>query len=205
MTWRVPHGGGLSLLSLQCPLYLCPELDAFEGDGRLLELGLAGAHQRSNAALALQLARTWLQRRGCRGKAGETGMGGVGPRCCPPGLSGVPVSPGVGELKDVPLDAKLVGRPVLPAPTFHPTDAMIQGAVRLRRDPPPCHVTGLGGGHAGLVPSAVEGAAQPVFDPSGGPGAGGGAWGSQPCPVPPLQVCGTRSGWAGLRCCPTAP
>ncbi|NWX06572.1 FOLC protein, partial [Caloenas nicobarica] len=84
----------------ECPLYLCPELDAFERDGQALELGLAGAHQRSNAALALQLARTWLQRRGC----------------C-----------GVGELKDVPLDAELVGRPVPPAPTFRPTDAMIQG------------------------------------------------------------------------------
>ncbi|KAK2535454.1 Fpgs [Columba guinea] len=50
----------------ECPLYLCPELDAFERDGRALELGLAGAHQRSNAALALQLTWTWLQRRGCR-------------------------------------------------------------------------------------------------------------------------------------------
>ncbi|OPJ67855.1 folylpolyglutamate synthase, mitochondrial [Patagioenas fasciata monilis] len=79
----------------ECPLYLCPELDTFERDGRALELGLAGAHQRSNAALALQLARTWLQRRGCRGHRT--------------------------------LDAELVERPVPLAPTFHPTEAMIQG------------------------------------------------------------------------------
>lgn len=68
------HGRGLSLLSpLQCPLYLCPELDDFEEGSQALELGLAGAHQRSNAALALQLARTWLQRRGCQGKARQWG------------------------------------------------------------------------------------------------------------------------------------
>ncbi|XP_042642883.1 folylpolyglutamate synthase, mitochondrial [Tyto alba] len=85
---------------LECPLYLCPELDAFEGGCRALELGLAGAHQRSNAALALQLARTWLQRRGCRG---------------------------LGELKEVLPAAKLVGRTVPLAPAFRPTDAMIQG------------------------------------------------------------------------------
>ncbi|NXG63924.1 FOLC protein, partial [Hemiprocne comata] len=87
-------------LSLQCPLYLCPELDAFEGDHQALELGLAGAHQRSNAALALQLARTWLQRRSCRA---------------------------LGELKDVLLDTELSGGPVPLAPAFRPTDAMIQG------------------------------------------------------------------------------
>ncbi|NXJ76318.1 FOLC protein, partial [Trogon melanurus] len=97
----VPYGKGeLSLLSPQCPLYLCPELDAFEGGRRVLELGLAGAHQRSNAALALQLARTWLQRRGCRG---------------------------LGELKEVLPSTELVGRPVPLAPAFRPTDAMIQG------------------------------------------------------------------------------
>ncbi|XP_069729286.1 folylpolyglutamate synthase, mitochondrial [Phaenicophaeus curvirostris] len=84
----------------KCPLYLCPELDAFEGDRRALALGLAGTHQRSNAALALQLARTWLQRRGCRG---------------------------LGELKETLPGAKTLGRPVPLAPTFQPTDAMIQG------------------------------------------------------------------------------
>ncbi|KAM6110382.1 LOW QUALITY PROTEIN: folylpolyglutamate synthase, mitochondrial [Pterocles gutturalis] len=84
----------------ECPLYLCPELDAFEDGRQALALGLAGTHQRSNAALALQLARTWLQRRGCWG---------------------------LEELKDVPPGAALVGRPVPLAPTFRPTDAMIQG------------------------------------------------------------------------------
>uniref|UniRef100_A0A8D2NMQ4 Folylpolyglutamate synthase n=1 Tax=Zosterops lateralis melanops TaxID=1220523 RepID=A0A8D2NMQ4_ZOSLA len=58
----------------KCPLYLCPELDEFEEGSRPLELGLAGAHQRSNAALALQLAQMWLQRRGCHGKAGGQGQ-----------------------------------------------------------------------------------------------------------------------------------
>ncbi|NWT85574.1 FOLC protein, partial [Lanius ludovicianus] len=84
----------------KCPLYLCPELDEFEEGCRVLELGLAGAHQRSNAALALQLARTWLQRRGCQA---------------------------LGELKDVPPSTELVGRPVPLAPAFRLTDAMIQG------------------------------------------------------------------------------
>ncbi|NXT24887.1 FOLC protein, partial [Syrrhaptes paradoxus] len=84
----------------ECPLYLCPELDAFEDGGQALALGLAGTHQRSNAALALQLARTWLQRRGCWG---------------------------LEELKDVLPGTPLAGRPVPLAPTFRPTDAMIQG------------------------------------------------------------------------------
>ncbi|NWY17826.1 FOLC protein, partial [Aphelocoma coerulescens] len=84
----------------KCPLYLCPELDDFEEGCRALELGLAGAHQRSNAALALQLARMWLQRRGCQT---------------------------LGELKEVPPSTKLVGRPVPVAPAFQLTDAMIQG------------------------------------------------------------------------------
>ncbi|NWZ98958.1 FOLC protein, partial [Nesospiza acunhae] len=94
------HGGGLSLLSPQCPLYLCPELDDFEEGSRALELGLAGAHQRSNAALALQLARMWLQRRGCQG---------------------------LGELKEMPPSTELLGGPVPLAPAFQLTDAMIQG------------------------------------------------------------------------------
>ncbi|NWW49387.1 FOLC protein, partial [Pedionomus torquatus] len=113
---------------LECPLYLCPDLDAFEGDHRALELGLAGAHQRSNAALALQLARTWLQRRGWEGKAWAWGWGqGVGPCCGPWGLSGTPIPPGLGEPKEGPPVTELVGRPVPLAPAFQPTDAMIQG------------------------------------------------------------------------------
>ncbi|NXS87272.1 FOLC protein, partial [Erpornis zantholeuca] len=84
----------------KCPLYLCPELDDFEEGCRALELGLAGAHQRSNAALALQLARTWLQRRSFQA---------------------------LGELKEVLPSTELVGRPVPLAPVFRLTDAMIQG------------------------------------------------------------------------------
>ncbi|XP_065593656.1 folylpolyglutamate synthase, mitochondrial isoform X2 [Cyrtonyx montezumae] len=84
-----------------CPLYLCPELDAFEVGTRVLELGLAGTHQRSNAALALQLSRTWLQRRGYEG----TSM-----------LQDVLPSTELSTQRSVPL-----------APTFCPSDAMIQG------------------------------------------------------------------------------
>ncbi|KAM9176549.1 LOW QUALITY PROTEIN: folylpolyglutamate synthase, mitochondrial [Mergus octosetaceus] len=86
---------------LGCPLYVCPELDAFEAGSQALELGLAGGHQRSNAALALQLARTWLQRRGY--KAG-------------PGVPEVPPSTELSAQPSVPL-----------APVFRPSDAMIQG------------------------------------------------------------------------------
>nr|XP_060613560.1 folylpolyglutamate synthase, mitochondrial [Anolis sagrei ordinatus] len=46
---------------ISCPLWVCPDLGAFEEGGRPLRLGLAGDHQRSNAALALQLCRTWLR------------------------------------------------------------------------------------------------------------------------------------------------
>ncbi|XP_077001885.1 folylpolyglutamate synthase, mitochondrial isoform X2 [Tamandua tetradactyla] len=46
---------------ISCPLYLCPSLEALEEGGPPLTLGLAGKHQRSNAALALQLAHYWLQ------------------------------------------------------------------------------------------------------------------------------------------------
>nr|KAF6283080.1 folylpolyglutamate synthase [Pipistrellus kuhlii] len=48
---------------VSCPLYLCPPLDALEDGAPPLTLGLEGEHQRSNAALALQLARCWLQRK----------------------------------------------------------------------------------------------------------------------------------------------
>uniref|UniRef100_A0A5F9CSW4 Folylpolyglutamate synthase n=1 Tax=Oryctolagus cuniculus TaxID=9986 RepID=A0A5F9CSW4_RABIT len=46
---------------ISCPLYLCPPLEALEDGGPPLSLGLEGEHQRSNAALALQLAHCWLQ------------------------------------------------------------------------------------------------------------------------------------------------
>ncbi|NXN71503.1 FOLC protein, partial [Himantopus himantopus] len=111
----------------ECPLYLCPELDAFEGGHRALELGLAGAHQRSNAALALQLARTWLQRRGCWGKAWGRGWGGLDPAVVPRVSAGCLSPQGLGELKEALPGAELAGRPVPLAPAFQPTDAMIQG------------------------------------------------------------------------------
>ncbi|KAM9325453.1 folylpolyglutamate synthase, mitochondrial [Gastrophryne carolinensis] len=50
-----------------CPLYLCPDLSDYEEEGRSLQLGLAGDHQKTNASLALQLAQMWLQQRGCPG------------------------------------------------------------------------------------------------------------------------------------------
>lgn len=58
----------LCLLPLQCPLYLCPPLEALEEGGPPLTLGLEGEHQRSNATLALQLARCWLQRKDRQGE-----------------------------------------------------------------------------------------------------------------------------------------
>lgn len=60
------------LTPLQCPLYLCPPLEALEEGGPPLTLGLEGEHQRSNAALALQLARCWLQRKDHPGKRAGT-------------------------------------------------------------------------------------------------------------------------------------
>lgn len=52
---------------VSCPLYLCPPLEALEEGGPPLTLGLQGEHQRSNAALALQLARCWLQQKDHQG------------------------------------------------------------------------------------------------------------------------------------------
>lgn len=46
---------------ISCPLYMCPPLEALEQVGLPLSLGLEGEHQRHNAALALQLARCWLE------------------------------------------------------------------------------------------------------------------------------------------------
>ncbi|XP_053863508.1 folylpolyglutamate synthase, mitochondrial isoform X1 [Malaclemys terrapin pileata] len=84
-----------------CPLYLCPDLEAFEEDDKGLQLGLAGEHQRSNATLALQLSRAWLQQQGYQG---------------------------TGELKDLQPGAELLGkRPVPLAPAFRPSGSMVQG------------------------------------------------------------------------------
>uniref|UniRef100_A0A3Q0S1W3 Folylpolyglutamate synthase n=1 Tax=Amphilophus citrinellus TaxID=61819 RepID=A0A3Q0S1W3_AMPCI len=59
-------------LSLQCPLWVCPQLEDYQADCEPLRLGLAGQHQRSNASLALQLSHTWLQRRCLPVKDGGT-------------------------------------------------------------------------------------------------------------------------------------
>lgn len=56
---------------ISCPLYLCPPLEALEEGGTPLALGLEGEHQRSNAALALQLARCWLQQQRDQQDIGE--------------------------------------------------------------------------------------------------------------------------------------
>ncbi|KAM4720322.1 folylpolyglutamate synthase, mitochondrial isoform 2-T2 [Anableps anableps] len=55
---------------IQCPLWVCPDLDRYPTNSGPLQLGLAGQHQRANASLALQLSHTWLQRR-C-GPAGQS-------------------------------------------------------------------------------------------------------------------------------------
>uniref|UniRef100_A0A8C4ZAE8 tetrahydrofolate synthase n=1 Tax=Gadus morhua TaxID=8049 RepID=A0A8C4ZAE8_GADMO len=52
---------------IECPLWVCPELEDYQTDCGPLQLGLAGQHQRSNASLALQLSHTWLQRRRLQG------------------------------------------------------------------------------------------------------------------------------------------
>ncbi|XP_078082495.1 folylpolyglutamate synthase, mitochondrial [Mustelus asterias] len=44
-----------------CFLQVCPDLEEFQTEEGKLSLGLAGDHQKSNASLALQLCRTWLQ------------------------------------------------------------------------------------------------------------------------------------------------
>ncbi|KAG2470161.1 FOLC protein, partial [Polypterus senegalus] len=54
-------------LQEKCPLHVCPDLTPYECEGHRLPLGLAGVHQRSNASLALQICRSWLQHRGFYG------------------------------------------------------------------------------------------------------------------------------------------
>lgn len=59
---------------ISCPLYLCPPLEALEAVGLPLSLGLEGEHQRSNAALALQLAHCWLERQDHHGRWARVNM-----------------------------------------------------------------------------------------------------------------------------------
>ncbi|XP_076005471.1 folylpolyglutamate synthase, mitochondrial-like [Genypterus blacodes] len=54
-----------------CHLRICPELDEYEAMVGPLELNLAGKHQRINAALALQLIYSWLQRQQAEETAGR--------------------------------------------------------------------------------------------------------------------------------------
>uniref|UniRef100_A0A5F4WHJ6 Folylpolyglutamate synthase n=1 Tax=Callithrix jacchus TaxID=9483 RepID=A0A5F4WHJ6_CALJA len=70
---------------ISCPLYLCPPLEALEEGGLPLTLGLEGEHQRSNAALALQLAHCWLQWQDHHGEWAAEEPEGL-PCCPPPGL-----------------------------------------------------------------------------------------------------------------------
>ncbi|XP_060107634.1 folylpolyglutamate synthase, mitochondrial isoform X1 [Heteronotia binoei] len=84
-----------------CPLYLCPDLDAFEKEEKPLRLGLAGDHQRSNAALALQLAHVWLEQQGYLD---------------------------IGELRDPWPSPELSPKKPPPlAPVFRPGEPMVQG------------------------------------------------------------------------------
>jgi len=42
-----------------------PALQSFEEKGRQLHLGIPGTMQRINAALAIQLCKTWMGKKGC--------------------------------------------------------------------------------------------------------------------------------------------
>lgn len=46
----------------QVPLLVAPPLESFQAGGQAITLGLAGAHQRLNAAMAVQLCRLWEAR-----------------------------------------------------------------------------------------------------------------------------------------------
>uniref|UniRef100_A0A3B3QEZ6 Folylpolyglutamate synthase n=1 Tax=Paramormyrops kingsleyae TaxID=1676925 RepID=A0A3B3QEZ6_9TELE len=50
-------------MEIGCSLSMCPDLEEYQPEVGPLRLGLAGRHQRSNASLALQLSRCWLQQR----------------------------------------------------------------------------------------------------------------------------------------------
>lgn len=44
-----------------CPLFLAPNLDAYDWKSRCVELGIPGVHQQWNASLALQLSHFWIK------------------------------------------------------------------------------------------------------------------------------------------------
>uniref|UniRef100_G1S6U9 Folylpolyglutamate synthase n=1 Tax=Nomascus leucogenys TaxID=61853 RepID=G1S6U9_NOMLE len=111
---------------ISCPLYLCPTLEALEEGGPPLTLGLEGEHQRSNAALALQLAHCWLQRQDPHG-AGE-------PKASRPGL-----------LWQLPL-----------APVFQPTSHMRLGELDLPAQLGPLRVSPCQFDYAVFCPNLTE-------------------------------------------------
>lgn len=101
--------------------------------------------------------------------------------------------PGLGEVQEVLPGTELVGRPVPLAPTFQPTDAMIQGAVWPGREPPPCQ-RDLGGSHRAISQCCLCWGAQPGCLSHWGPGAGGG---SQCWRGVPVMLCAPRPRAAG--------
>lgn len=139
--WQLPDQ--LSLSPWQCPLYLCPPLEALEEGGPPLALGLEGEHQRSNAALALQLARCWLQQKNHQGKWADgwgRGMWSLPwkvPCTLRPHRSLLPPSSGLGELK-VSRPSVLWQMPL--APVFQPTSHMRHGELDLLPSQAPSHV-----------------------------------------------------------------
>lgn len=59
-TWRLIYNAEMQRHApAQVPLQLAPDLASFERSGTAVQLGLAGAHQRLNAAMAVQLCRLW--------------------------------------------------------------------------------------------------------------------------------------------------
>ncbi|XP_077986684.1 folylpolyglutamate synthase, mitochondrial-like isoform X2 [Glandiceps talaboti] len=46
---------------LQAPIQVTPMLNDYDWQGRPMELGLAGEHQKLNASLAIQLCRAWIE------------------------------------------------------------------------------------------------------------------------------------------------
>ncbi|XP_068191487.1 folylpolyglutamate synthase, mitochondrial-like [Antennarius striatus] len=66
-TVKQPEGAMATLrdraIEIGCPLWVCPNLEDYQVDGKPLTLGLAGKHQHVNASLALQLSHAWLLKR----------------------------------------------------------------------------------------------------------------------------------------------
>ena len=50
------------MIQVSC-IQQCPDLSCYDFKGHPIELGLSGIHQRTNASLALQLCKTWIEER----------------------------------------------------------------------------------------------------------------------------------------------